>query len=109
MGLSISTVQEAYSIFHEIKTDFLPELRISAWPSDMATWSDDKKENPPLNEVLGWDRKSNDGWENICFFIENPPRPLIKAFQAKAKARIHNSMICGPYKRNEKIWCIGWF
>lgn len=109
MGLSFNTVEKTYKIFHTIKTEFLPELRIPSWPEDMADWNNSKKENPPLNEVLGWDKKYDNGWENICFFTKKPDPKLVKRFKALAQENIGNSIICGPYKRNKDIWCIGWF
>jgi len=109
MGLSSTSVQKAYEIFNEIKANFLPELRVTTWPSDMSEWSDLKQENPPLNEVIGWDRKDGGRWENICFFTKDPDKALIERFKELAERSISNSIICGPYKRNPEIWCIGWF
>ena len=108
MALSFSTVQEAYSVLHAMRITCLPELKISSWPSDMAEWNDDEKENPPVLEVLGWSRKSDDGWENLIFFLENPSDQVIATFK-KLNIIKSNTSICSPYERNPDLWCFGWF
>lgn len=107
MALSFSTVQKAYEILHELKT-VLPELRINSWPQDMAYFSQNEKDNPPILEVLGWGKKSDDGWESLTFFIKDPPQSLIDDFE-RLNTINANTSICEPYHRNESIWCIGWF
>lgn len=108
MALSYRTVQQAYLVFNDIQEQALPTLDIRSWPQDMSEWSEKEKVNPPLNVVLGYDRMSDDGWESICFFVENPSKELIKAFKELNTIK-SNTSICGKYFRNEKIWCFGWF
>lgn len=108
MALSYSTVQKAYVIFNEIKRELLPDLRIPSWPSDMGEWDTEKKENPPLMIVHGWGKKSDDGWESISFFVENPSQELKDRFEELNTIK-SNTHINESYHRNEKIWCFGWF
>lgn len=108
MALSFNTVQKAYVVLNNLKRDHLPELRIPSWPEDMAEWSNTKKEDPPVNVVFGWDKKSDEGWESLAFFIENPSQKLIDAFNQLNDIK-SNSSICGPYRLNKRKWCFGWF
>lgn len=107
MALSYTTVQEAYAVFHALRISCLPDLRIPSWPSDMAEWNDDEKSNPPTLQVLGWDKKYDDGWENLIFFIENPSEEVIARFK-KLNIIKSNTSICEPYNQNPKLWCFGW-
>ena len=109
MALSFTTVQKAYTVFNKIKKELLPELEIPSWPQDMGDWDEKKRSNPPLNTVLGWGRKSDDGWESIAFFIKDPSEELISRFEELRLEIKSNSHINGKYHRNENIWCIGWF
>lgn len=108
MGLSYGTVVKTYTVFNKMKTNHLPELSIPSWPEDMAEWNESQKKNPPLNVVIGYDKKHDSGWENICFFTKNPSPELISEFKQLANEHIGNTMVCKPYFRNESIWCIGW-
>jgi hypothetical protein len=106
MALSFNSVQKAYEVFNQIKK-IIP-LGIGAFPEDMEEWPDENKTNPPLNQVYGWGRKYDNGWESICFFVENPTEELKEKFN-ELKDTVPNSSICKPYFRNESIWCFGWF
>lgn len=108
MALSFKSVQKAYEVFAELKREHLPDLRIPSWPQDMSEWDSGKKDNPPLNTVLGWDKKSDDGWENIMFFTSCPSVKLKKAFRELAE-KVPNTCMCEQYSRNKDIWVIGWF
>lgn len=103
MALSFKAVEEAYKVFNELKVEHIP-----SWPQDMAKWSDEKKRNPPLNTVLGYDKKSDDGWENLVFIVRDPSQELKDKFN-KLKGRVPNSSFSKPYPRNEKLWVFGWF
>ncbi|MDV4025274.1 hypothetical protein CMT52_13125 [Elizabethkingia anophelis] len=109
MALSFATVQKAYTVFNKIKKELLPELEIPSWPLDMGEWDDEKKTNPPLLQVHGWGKKSDDGWESIAFFVKDPSEELISRFEELRLDIKSNTHINGKYHRNEKIWCIGWF
>lgn len=106
MALNFNSVKEAYKVFNEVKS--LVPLNIGAFPEDMSKWEEDKQIEPPLNEVLGWGKKCDNGWESISFFIKNPPEALISKFK-KLENRVPNSSICQPYFRNQNIWCFGWY
>lgn len=107
MGLSFNSVQRAYEIFGQLKREFNLDLRIPSWPEDMSKWSTDKKENPPVDVVLGWDKKFDNGWESIAFFIEDPTPQLFERFHELND--LGNTSVCEPYKRNSSIHIIGWF
>ncbi len=106
MALSFESVKKAYTVFNELKN--IVPLGIGAFPEDMSEWDDYEKENPPLNQVFGWDKKYDNGWESICFFIKNPSEELLNKFKDLENV-VPNSSICNPYFRNENIWCFGWF
>lgn len=109
MALSFSTVQKTYEIFNGLKT-VLPNLSIPSWPEDMGEWDEDKRKNPPVLRVTGWGKKSDDGWENIMFFIEDPSEELLARLEELRKEiKIPNTHMCEKYSRNENLWIIGWF
>ncbi|MEA4918126.1 hypothetical protein SDC9_145687 [bioreactor metagenome] len=108
MALSFSNVQNAYKVFNEIKKTVLPELRINSWPEDMADWSERERENPHLCKVYGFDRKSDDGWESLVFFVKNPSDELKQKFD-ELKSMVRNSSIARPYGEGSNIWKFGWF
>lgn len=106
MALSFSSVQKAYEVFNELKK--IVPLSIPSWPEDMYKWSIEEQKNPPLNTVIGWDKKADDGWGNIVFFIKGPPKKLVERFN-ELKKKVPNSSYCEPYRDNPEIWVIGWF
>ena len=106
MALSYNSVKKAYEVFHQVKE--VHPITIESFPDDMASWDDDKKENPPLDIVLGWDKKTDGGWESIAFYVKAPSEELKGKFN-ELKGSIPNTSICKPYFRNESIWCFGWF
>lgn len=108
MALSFSAVEKAYEVFNEIKRSNLPDLSIGAWPEDMSGWTEKKKRNPSVNTVYGWDRKHDNGWENIFFFVKNPSEALKKKFD-ELKSKVPNSSMSGPYDKNKELWVFGWF
>lgn len=108
MALSFKTVEKANEIFGQIKREYLPDLDIKSWPCDMSEWGTKKQTYPPVLEVLGWDKKSDDGWESLRFFIKNPSPELIEGFERLNTIK-SNSCISGPYPLNEKLWYFGWF
>lgn len=108
MALSFRNVERAYEVFNELKRTVLPELSIGSFPEDMSEWSDDEKKHPRLNEVYGWDKKSDSGWENIVFFVKNPSQELKDKFE-QLKVKVGNSSINNAYSRNESLWIFGWF
>jgi len=109
MALSFSNVEKAYKVFNEIKKTVLPELTINSWAEDMSEWSTEKRENPELNRVYGFDKKADDGWENIYFFVENPTQELKDKFNEQ-KGTVGNSSMAHPYGNdNSPIWIFGWF
>lgn len=107
MALSFKTVQRAYEIMQQLRKEFDLELKIPSYPNDMGEWDEDKQKNPPTMELLGWGKKYDDGWESLSFFIVNPHESLLKRFQEIGK--LPNTMICEPYFRNKRMYCIGWF
>jgi len=108
MALSFSTVQEAYKIFNQMQEQCIPDLRIPAWPDDMSTWKQSRKDNPPTLTVLGWDRKYDDGWENLFFFVEDPSEDVIEKFKKLNTIRSNTSM-CKKYFNESPLWIFGWF
>lgn len=108
MGLSFRSVEIAYKVFNEIKNTVLPDLDIPSWPEDMQEWDKDKRANPRLNRVYGFDKKSDDGWESIAFFVKEPSDELKAKFN-DLESKIHNSSMAHPYSRNTDIWIFGWF
>lgn len=108
MALSYRSVQKAYEVFNILNNELLPDLKIPSWPADMSEWSDKQRENPPLNTVIGWDKKSDDGWEEIFFLVENPSQQLKDRF-AELEGQVPNSCLNGKYTFNKKLWIIGWF
>jgi len=108
MALSFDSVQKAYKVFNKIKTEVLPNLQIPSWPTDFQKLPDSDKENPPMDQVLGFDRKFDNGWENLFFFTKNPSPELIKLF-GELKNQVPNSAY-KPEKYNESdYWLFGWF
>jgi hypothetical protein len=109
MALSFTTVQQAYVVLNNIKKTAFPDLQIHSWPDDMARWSRDKKDSPPLNALIGYDKKSDDGWENLVFFVDNPTDNLKDAFKELNTIK-SNSSICRQYNDdNPSLWIFGWF
>lgn len=106
MALSFKSVQKAYEVFHTIKKEHLPELQIPSWPQDMGEWTEEEKNNPPKMIVLGSDKKSDGGWESICFFVENPSKELLARFD-ELETQVPNSAIRA--QRNTTLWRLGWF
>lgn len=108
MGLSFRSVEIAYKVFNEIKNTVLPDLDIPSWPEDMQGWDEEKSANPRLNNVYGFDKKADYGWENIYFFVEQPSDELKAKFD-ELKSKVGNSSMAKPYSENPKIWIFGWF
>ena len=108
MALSFQSVENAYGVFHEIKKTVLPELTINSWPEDLYDWSEEERENPQLNRVYGFDKKADDGWENLVFFVENPTEELKRKFD-ELKHQVPNSAMSKPYSNSRSIWMFGWF
>jgi hypothetical protein len=108
MALSFRNVQKAYEVFNEIKKTVLPELSIGSFPEDMAEWSEEERKEPRLNQVYGFDNKSDSGWENLVFFVKNPSEELKQKF-AELESKVGNSSISKPYSQNKSLWMFGWF
>ena len=109
MALSFKSVQKAYEVFNTLKKECLPQLQIPSWPEDMAEWNDNKRANPREMIVLGWGKKSDDGWESLSFFIKNPSQQLKDRFEELKECGIPNTSLNEPYHKNENLWVIGWF
>lgn len=103
MALSFRAVEAAYKVFNKLKVEHIP-----SWPEDMATWTKEEQKNPPVNTVLGWDKKSDSGWESIVFFVKDPSDHLRSSFD-ELKNTVPNSSISKPYHRNPSLWVFGWF
>jgi hypothetical protein len=86
----------------------LTELSIGAFPEDMSEWSDHDQQSPQVNQVYGFDRKSDYGWENIVFFVKKPSEELKQKFD-ELKNKGGNSLISKPYSQNPSLWIFGWF
>lgn len=108
MGMSRASVEKAYEVFNEIKRSVMPELNIRSWPDDWVEYSDDQKKDPPLNVVIGCDKKYDDGWECLNFFVKNPSKELKDKFKELA-VKIPNTSICKPYSVNKSLYIFGWF
>jgi hypothetical protein len=108
MALSFSTVQVAYKIFNRMKRECLPTLSIPSWPEDMSEWDKKDKDNPPALVVTGWDKKYDNGWENLFFFIKNPSNDIIKKFE-EYNTITSNTSMCERYKEGSDLWIFGWF
>ena len=74
----------------------------------MAEWEEEERKNPRLNQVYGFNKKSDSGWENIVFFVKNPSQELKDKFE-ELKVKVGNSSINNSYSRNESLWIFGWF
>lgn len=103
MALSFRSVEKAYEVFHELGVKHVP-----SWPEDMYTWSEEKRAHPEEDRVYGWDKKVDDGWENIFFFVRNPSQELKDKFD-QLKHRVPNSSMSKPYGYNKELWMFGWF
>ncbi len=108
MALSYKSVQAAYIVFNQLKAEFGIPKRIPTWPTDMEECTNEEKDNPLLNTVHGWSKKSDAGWENIFFLVENPSKELKARFEELKKV-VPNSSMNKQYSRNPKLWIIGWF
>ena len=108
MALSFQSVQKAYRVLNEIKETVLPDLVIDSWPEDLFDWSDEERKNPQLNRVYGFDKKSDNGWENLVFFVEKPDEKLKVKFD-ELKENVPNSSFAKPYKENSDFYIFGWF
>jgi len=107
MALSFSAVEKVYKVFNELKT-LIPDLSIGAWPEDMSGWPENKRKTPEVNTVYGWDRKYDNGWENLFFFVRNPSDELKKKFD-DLKSKVPNTSLSEPYTENRDLWVFGWF
>lgn len=108
MALSFDAVKKAYEVFHEIKQSHLPSLQIASWPEDMFEWLKEERKTPRENTVYGFDKKYDNGWENLVFFVKNPSAELKKKFD-ELKTKVPNSSISKPYAMNGELWIFGWF
>jgi hypothetical protein len=108
MALSFTTVQDAYKVLHNIKMTALPELDIRSWPEDTARWGWEKTLNPPENVLLGYDKKYDDGWEQLIFYVNSPTEKLKQAFREHNTIK-GNSSICKPMADGSLTWVFGWF
>lgn len=108
MALSFQNVERAYEVFNELQKTVLPELSIDSFPVDLTDLSYEEKARPRVNEVYGFDRKSDSGWENLVFFVKNPSDELKQKFE-ELKTKVGNSSMSHPYHRNADLWVFGWF
>lgn len=109
MALSYDSVKKAYTVFNTLKKEYgIPE-RIPSWPADLLEDSDLRK-NPSQNVVYGFDKKNDDGWENLVFFIENPPVGFKERFLELATI-VPNSTYSSKWKDDgsSPYWLFGWF
>lgn len=108
MALSFKNVEKAYEVFSELKETVLPELSIRSFPEDMSEWSVQERKNPQVNQVYGFDRKYDSGWENLVFYVRNPSIELKKKFD-ELKIKVGNSPISRQDQENSSLWIFGWF
>jgi len=101
MALNFDAVKEAYKVFNELK--HVVALDIPSWPEDMAKWSDEEKRYPRLNRVHGFDKKSDDGWENLFFIVKDPSQDLKNRFD-ELKGQVWNSVACHVLTGTMKIF-----
>ena len=74
----------------------------------MSEWSEEERKKPRLNQVYGFDKKFDSGWENLVFFVKNPSQELKDKFE-EIKSKVGNSSINKPYSQNKSLWIFGWF
>lgn len=108
MALSFSNVERAYEVFNALKNTVLPQLTIDSWPEDMSDWSEEERKAPRLEQIYGFSKMSDGGWENLVFFVKNPSQELKEKFD-ELKGRVGNSSINKPYSKNKSLWIFGWF
>ncbi|WP_231423995.1 hypothetical protein [Pedobacter sp. Leaf250] len=108
MALNTTAIEQAYKVLQEIKSEVLPDLAIPSWPMDMAKLSDEDRIDPPLNEVMGFDRKADNGWENLFFLVKKPSPELITLF-TQLKPKVPNTGFAKVYAQNDQYWILGWF
>ena|SRR6218665_897029 len=107
MALSFQSVQKAYQVFGVLKREYgIPE-RIPSWPTDLQEDSELKKD-PKESVVYGFDKKHDDGWENLVFFISNPPEGFKERFLELATL-VPNSTFSSEWKEGSPLWLFGWF
>lgn len=96
MGLSVESVKIAWYILNEINP--------KANNSFIQTY--DKEDEFKEDTIIGFDKKSDDGWENIWMNVKDITPAQIKIFEAK-KDDVGNSSFM-RHKING-ITRIGWF
>jgi len=108
MAINFTNIEKAYEVFNELQKSLLPELSIGSFPEDMSEWTDKAQENPAVNRVYGFSKKSDSGWENIMFFVENPSDELKEKFD-ELKTEVGNSSMAEAYDKNSNLWIFGWY
>lgn len=106
MALSFSSVEKAYEVFHELKS-IIP-LSTPSFPEDMAEWTVMERKNPLEYKVYGYEKKYDNGWENLIFFVCNPSDELKQRFD-ELKSKVPNSSMSHAYTNNDSLWIFGWF
>src|SRR5215213_6093429 len=110
MALSSRAVDKAYEVFNQLR-QLLPKLEIPTWPEDAGKWPTIKwqdEESFKLNIVYGFDRKSDDGWENLFFYTENPSDELKVLFD-ELKRSVPNTSISRAVEGRPGVWKFGWY
>jgi len=108
MALSFESVQKAYKVFNQIKKEVLPSLQIPSWPTDFQKLSREDQENPPMDQVLGYAKQYDNGWENLFFLTKSPSPELIKLFN-ELKGNVPNTAFKPERYEKTDYWLIGWF
>lgn len=108
MALSFNAVEKAYQVMGQLKKEFGSPKTIPSWPLDIQSWSDKQKEGLVNDEVFGYDKKRDDGWENLFFILENPSPEFLERFKELAK-QVPNSSFVDTWQDDPNRKVIGWF
>lgn len=96
MALSWESVQKAWFILHEIN------------PLASNSWIKLYDDGNPLEEnlIIGVDKKSDDGWENVFINIRNITAEQMAIFERRKKEIPNSSFV---RNKGDGITRIGWF
>ena len=66
---SFEAVQKAYKVFNTLRKEYGSPQEIPSFPEDVGRMSSDEQKRIRPNRVYGWDKKYDDGWENLFFIV----------------------------------------
>lgn len=103
MALSFAAVEKAYGVMHEMGVK-----DIRSWPEDIMKMSDKERRELQPETTFGYDKKQDDGWENLFWLVKDPTDEYKAKFE-KLAVQVPNSHISRPYRFNSELWMFGWF